>query len=78
VRARETSTALHVGRWCPETGEEVEVTVDARGTWCRADRECGIEAGWEDVHALANGRPFRLSRAEEDWAAERLSDELEQ
>jgi hypothetical protein len=68
-------------RWCPETGDEVDVEVTLRGTWCPGEPgnfyDPPVPPGVEDVWAVANGRDFPLSLRERDWAAELLAGEVE-
>lgn len=78
MRRRPTlSTSMEFTRYCPETGDEVEIEAEVRGTWFPGERgthwDPPVPAGVEDVHAVANGRDFNLSARECDWAAECLT-----
>ena len=81
MRRRPTlSTSLGFTRYCPETGDEVEIEVEVRGTWHPGEAgtqyDPSFPPGVEDVHAVANGRDFLLSTRECDWAAECLTEEV--
>ena len=72
---------MEVTRYCPETGDAVEVEATVRGTWRRGEPgthwDPPVPAGVEDVHAVANGRDFPLSVRECDRMAELLADEVQ-
>jgi len=76
------STTREFTRYCPETGDEVDVEVEVRGTWFPGESgtyyDPAIPPGVEDVHAVANGLDFQLSARECDWAAEYLAEEVEE
>lgn len=79
-RCRTLKTDMEFTRYCPETGEEVEIEVEVRGTWNPGEAgtlyDPPVTAGVEDVWAVANGRNFPLSARETDWAAECLGEVL--
>lgn len=75
------TATMEFTRYCPETGDSVEVEVTVRGTW-----RCGepgtyldppVPPGVEDVYAVANGRNFPLSVRECDSVAEILANMLD-
>ena len=80
-KRRELSTGATFTRYCPETGDEVEIDVEVRGTWFPGEHgsywDPPIPPGVEDVWAMANGRDFPLSLRERDWAAELLAGEVD-
>lgn len=86
-KRRELSTEAAFTRYCPETGDEVDVEVTLCGTWMPGEPgnlyDPPIPAGVEDVWTVANGQDFeggefgRLTLRERDWAAELLAGEVE-
>ena len=80
-RPRELSTAMEFTRYCPETGDAVDVEVTLLGTWCPGEPGTRLDPpvppGVEEVWAEATGRDFPLSLRERDLAAELLADGVE-
>jgi hypothetical protein len=77
-RSRLLSLETTFTRYCPETGEEVEIDVEVCATWLPGEPgshyDPPIPPGMVDVRAVANGRNFPLGRGEVDWAAEQLGE----
>lgn len=80
------SADMSFTRYCPETGDEVDVTVEVRGEWFRGQAgtllDPPIPPGVETLWVVANGREwpsidfpaFALSHREHDTAAEALAE----
>jgi hypothetical protein len=62
-RSRVLSLETTFTRHCPETGDEVDVEVELRGTWCPGEPgtylDPPVPAGVEDLWVVANGQDAR-------------------
>lgn len=80
-KQRQVETEMEFTRYCPETGDDVDVLVTLRGLWVPGEPgthwDPPVPAGVEDVHAVANGRDFPLSARECDRMAELLADKVQ-